>query len=62
MSLSQVSRALQISSRIAHQALSGNSAPDEPVLAPIQIELSAALQKAYGPPPPAAPMSIPERN
>jgi hypothetical protein len=52
MTLAQVSRALQISSRIARQALSGSSAPEEPVLAPVQVELVAALNKAYAQPPP----------
>jgi hypothetical protein len=54
MTLAQVSRALQISSRIARQALRGSSVPDEPVLAPVQVELTAALDKAYAQPPPAA--------
>jgi hypothetical protein len=47
MTLSQVSRALQISSHIARQALRGAGAPEEPVLAPLQLELAAALKRAY---------------
>jgi hypothetical protein len=51
MTLSQVSRALQISSHIARQALGGAGGPDEgPVLAPLQLELAAALKKAYAQP------------
>jgi hypothetical protein len=51
MTLAQVSRALQISSRIARQALRGASGPEEPTLAPLQIELAAALKRAYAQPP-----------
>jgi len=51
MTLAQVSRAFQISSRIARLALSGTVGPDEPVLAPVHIELTAALKRAYGNPP-----------
>jgi hypothetical protein len=48
MTLAQVSRALQISSHIARQALRGAGGPEGPVLAPLQLELAAALKKAYG--------------
>jgi hypothetical protein len=48
MTLAQVSRALQIASRIARQALSGGTMAEEPALAPLQAELAAALDKAYG--------------
>jgi len=58
MSLGQVSRALQISSRISRQALRGDLAADEPAAAPLQVELVAALKKAYGLP--ATPASAPE--
>jgi len=51
MTLGQVSRAFQISSRIARQALSGTALPEGPVRAPLQLELSAALEKAYAKPP-----------
>jgi hypothetical protein len=53
MTLAQVSRALQISSSMARQALSGTHAPDAPASTPIQDELLAALKKAYGPPQPS---------
>ena len=49
MSLAQVSRALAISSRLARLALSGATGPEEPVLAPLQLELAAALNRAYAP-------------
>ncbi len=52
MTLAQVSRALQISSRMARLALSGNPGPEEPSLAPLQLELAAALKKAYSQPAP----------
>jgi hypothetical protein len=48
MTLGQVSRALETASRVARQALRGSGAPEEPALAPIQIEIMAALKKAYG--------------
>jgi len=48
MTLSQVSRALQISSLVARQAMRGAGGPEAgPVLAPLQLELTAALKKAY---------------
>jgi hypothetical protein len=47
MSLSQVSRALQVTSTIARSNLSNSFASDEPAMAPIQTELTAALKKAY---------------
>ncbi len=59
MTLAQVARALQISSRIARQALSGDTGPQEPVLAPLQMELAAALNKAYAQPPVALAASAP---
>jgi hypothetical protein len=48
MSLSQVSRAFQIASTVARATLCGSFASDEPAMVPIQIELTAALKKAYG--------------
>ena len=51
MTLAQASRAIQIAARLARQALS--DAPLAETAAPIQLELAAALQKAYGAPPPA---------
>jgi hypothetical protein len=55
MTLAQVSRALAISSRVTRQALSGANRPEEPTLVPLQVELAAALHKAYSQPPlPAA--------
>jgi hypothetical protein len=54
MTLTQVSRALAISSRLARLALNGTSGPEEPALAPIQLELEAALERGY-PQPPALP-------
>jgi hypothetical protein len=60
MTLTQVSRAFQISSSIARQALSGAAVPEGPALAPLQLELIAALEKAYANPPseeePATPL------
>jgi hypothetical protein len=53
MNHGQVSRALQVSSRMARLALSGATGPEEPSLAPLQMELAAALKKAYAQPPPA---------
>lgn len=53
MTLTQVSRALQISSHIARLALRGADVPDQPGLAPLQLELVAALKKAYAQPLPA---------
>ena len=50
MTLSQVSRALQISSRISRQALSGGHVPADPAPSAVESALAAALQKAYGPP------------
>jgi hypothetical protein len=51
MTLAQVSRAFQVASSIARSTLSGSLAPEQPTMAPIQIELTAALKKAYGQPP-----------
>lgn len=48
MTLGQVSRALQISTRISRQALRGDHAADDPAPTPHQTELLAALKKAYG--------------
>jgi hypothetical protein len=63
MTLSQVSRALHIASRLARQACSGDPLPEEPALAPLQSELAAALQRAYAQPPPvdspSSPASLP---
>ena len=57
MTLAQASRALQIAARLARQALSDAALPESTVQAPIQLEMEAALQKAYGasatPEPPA---------
>lgn len=58
MTLAQVSRALQISSRISWQALRGDPAPEEPAPASLQDELAAALKKAYGQP--ALPVAPPQ--
>jgi hypothetical protein len=52
MTLAQVSRAFQIASSIARSTLSGSFASEPLAMAPIQIELTAALKKAYGQPPP----------
>jgi hypothetical protein len=54
MSLAQVSRALQISTRISRSALSGELLPDESAPSALEAALAAALQKAYGQP--AAPV------
>ena len=48
MTLAQASRALQIAARLARQALSDAALPETTVHAPIQLEMEAALQKAYG--------------
>jgi len=48
MNLGQVSRALQIFTRISRQALRGDLAADELAPTPHQTELLAALKKAYG--------------
>jgi hypothetical protein len=52
MTLSQVSRALQISSRIARMALSGNTGLEERIETPLETELAAALKRAYSQPSP----------
>ena len=57
MSLAQVSRALEIYARLARHSLSNASASDTPPLAPLQVELAAALKKAFGSPPPANPQN-----
>jgi hypothetical protein len=61
MSLSQVSRALQIATRVSNESLRGDLAPEEPVASPLQAELAAALLRAYGqaqtPPPQPSPPS-----
>jgi len=63
MTLGQASRALQITSRLARLALSGAQTPDEPALAPIQTELLAALEKAYGQPAtPPGPIAVPVQS
>ena len=60
MTLAQVSHALQISSRIARLSLSGSTGPEKPSLTQIQIELAAALNKAYAIPP--APPAVPDTS
>ncbi|MCX6902381.1 MAG: hypothetical protein NTW03_02640 [Verrucomicrobia bacterium] len=50
MTLAQVSRALAISSRISRQALGGADGPEESLLSPVQMELAAALKRAYAQP------------
>ena len=57
MSLAQVSRALEIYARLARHSLSNASASDTPPLAPLQVELAAALKKAFGSPAPANPQN-----
>ena len=57
MSLAQVSRALEIYARLARHSLSNASASDTPPLAPLQLELEAALKKAFGSPAPANPQN-----
>jgi hypothetical protein len=53
MTLAQVSRAVDISSRIGRLALNGSSAPEQPTaMSPLQTELAAALKRIYDPPPP----------
>jgi hypothetical protein len=52
MTLGQVSRALQVSANLARAALAGTNVPEGPILAPLQLELAAALKKAYAKPPP----------
>jgi hypothetical protein len=61
MTLGQVSRALQISSQLARQALSGETTSETTPLAPIQLEITAALKKAYANPlpDPGTPASSP---
>ncbi len=55
MTLAQASRALQIAARLARQALSDAALPETAVHVPIQLEMEAALQKAYGAPAPDTP-------
>ena len=62
MSLGQASRAIQIAARLARQALSDAPLPETAVLAPIQLEMAAALQKAFGPPTPALAPASPDAN
>ena len=50
MTLAQVSRALQISTRISQSALTGELLPDESAPSALESALAAALQKAYGQP------------
>jgi hypothetical protein len=57
MNLAQVSRALDVSSRLARQALQGASQQDQSSLAPLQAELAAAIARAYGPAPACPPSS-----
>jgi hypothetical protein len=58
MTLGQISRALQVSSHLARQALAGTNVPDGPSLVPLQAELAAALKKAYAQPPPPSPSPL----
>ncbi|MCX6913472.1 MAG: hypothetical protein NT167_10565 [Verrucomicrobia bacterium] len=57
MSLAQVSRALEIYARLARHSLTNPSVSDTPPLAPLQVELAAALKKAFGSPAPANPQN-----
>jgi hypothetical protein len=50
ITLAQASRALQVAARLARQALSDAALPDAATHAPIQLEIEAALQKAFGSP------------
>ena len=50
MSLAQVSRAILIASRISRDALRSNPPPEETAMSAVQVELTAALRKAYGQP------------
>jgi hypothetical protein len=59
MNLAQVSRALEVSSRLARQALQGAARPEEPAVAPLQAELAAAIARAYGPAPAQTPTGAP---
>jgi hypothetical protein len=54
MTLGQVARALQISSRLAAEALA-NPGPQESAMAPFQVEFEEALQRVYGQPLPQSP-------
>jgi hypothetical protein len=54
MTLAQASRAIQVAARLARQALSDAPLPETTAPAPIQLEMAAALQKAFGAPAPAA--------
>ena len=62
MTLGQVSRAFQISSRMARLALSGAELPEKPTLTPLQQELTAALLKAYSQPVDAPPVAAPRES
>jgi hypothetical protein len=58
MTLAQVSRAVDISSRIGRLALNGSSSPDQqPAMSPAQTEIAALLKRMYEPtlPLPATP-------
>lgn len=55
MSLSQVSRALQVAYTLGRQTLADTAGSQEPALTPLQVELEAALKRAYSQPLPAAP-------
>jgi hypothetical protein len=52
MTLSQVARALNIGSNISRLAITGAGLPEktEPTMSPIQIQLTEALQRAFGNP------------
>ena len=58
MTLSQVSRALRISSEIARSALAGAELPvsSESAMSPVQQQILQALARAYAKPPPPVPV------
>lgn len=60
ITLAQASRALQVAARLARQALSDAALPDTAVHAPIQLEIEAALKKAFGSPAVPAAAAPPE--
>lgn len=60
ITLAQASRAVQVAARLARQALSDAALPDTAVHAPIQLEIEAALKKAFGSPAGPAASAPPE--
>ncbi len=60
ITLAQASRALQVAARLARQALSDSALPDPAAPAPIQLEIEAALRKAFGAPAGPAASAPPE--